>query len=131
MNVDVRSYALFAMFGPVVPPPPPQRYIKTYETDRGGRLNGNSTYKLTVPQPVPGKLFWSVTVYDNETRSEVVTDQNSAALRSLFELRGGTTETPLDLYFGSEAPVGHEKEWIRTKPGKGWFTYFRSGSAGI
>jgi hypothetical protein len=43
--------------------------------------------KLTVPQPVPAKLFWSVTVYDAETRSEIQTDQGKAALRSLFELK--------------------------------------------
>ena len=30
----------------------------------GAYLDGGKTYKLTVPLPVPGKLFWSVTVYD-------------------------------------------------------------------
>jgi len=42
------------------------------------------TYKLTMPQPVPDKLFWSVTVYDTDTRSQVVTDQGKATLHSLF-----------------------------------------------
>src|SRR5262249_48597001 len=50
-------------------------------------LDGAKTYKLAVPQPVPGKLFWSVTVYDAETRSQIQTDQGKAALRSLFELK--------------------------------------------
>src|SRR5262245_60357220 len=49
-------------------------------------VDGSKTYKLTIPQPVPVKLFWSVTVYDPDTRSEIVTDQGKAALRSLFEL---------------------------------------------
>jgi len=30
----------------------------------GAYLDGSKTYKLTVPLPVPAKLFWSVTVYD-------------------------------------------------------------------
>jgi hypothetical protein len=30
-----------------------------------------------------------------------------------------------DLYFGPTAPAGKEKQWIKTIPGKGWFTYFR------
>ena len=34
-------------------------------------LDGGKNYKLTVPQPVPGKLFWSVTVYDADTRSQI------------------------------------------------------------
>ena len=26
---------------------------------------------------------------------------------------------------GPTAPAGHEGEWIKTLPGKGWFVYFR------
>ncbi len=38
----------------------------------GAFLDGGKTYKLTVPQPVPAKLFWSLTIYDPDTRSEIV-----------------------------------------------------------
>jgi hypothetical protein len=32
----------------------------------------------------------------------------------------------VDLYFGPKPPVaGRETNWIKTLPGKGWFTYFR------
>jgi len=94
--------------------------------DRNGNwLDGGKTYKLTVPQPVPARLFWSVTVYDPETRSQIVTDQDKAALRSLFELKDVSKATPTELYFGPSAPTGREGRWIKTIPGKGWFTYFR------
>ncbi|WP_020469483.1 DUF1254 domain-containing protein [Zavarzinella formosa] len=94
--------------------------------DGGGTyLDGGKTYKLTVPQPVPGKLFWSVTVYDSDSRSQIQTDQKKAALRSLFELKDMAGEKSIDLYFGPKAPTGHEGRWIKTIPGKGWFTYFR------
>jgi hypothetical protein len=90
----------------------------------GNYLDGGRIYKLSVPLPVPGKLFWSVTVYDADTRSQIQTDQRKAALRSLFELQdlSGTT---VDLYFGPGAPKGEESRWIKTIPQKGWFTYFR------
>ncbi|HEY1922998.1 MAG TPA: DUF1254 domain-containing protein [Tepidisphaeraceae bacterium] len=91
----------------------------------GATLDGGKTYKLNVPQPVPDKLFWSVTVYDTDTRSQVLTDQGKAALRSLFELKDKIGIAPIDLYFGPTAPAGHEGEWIKTIPGKGWFVYFR------
>jgi hypothetical protein len=91
----------------------------------GNYLDGGKTYKLTVPQPVPGKLFWSVTVYDAETRSQVATDQGKAALRSMFELKDKATGTAIDLYFGPKALAGQEDQWIKTIPGKGWFVYFR------
>ncbi|RSL18777.1 hypothetical protein EDE15_4379 [Edaphobacter aggregans] len=91
----------------------------------GAFLDGGKTYKLTVPQPVPAKLFWSVTVYDPDSRSEIVTDTYKAALRSLYELKDTSSAPSVELYFGPTAPAGHEAQWIKTIPGKGWFTYFR------
>ena len=94
----------------------------------GAYLDGGNSYTLTVPLPVPAKLFWSVTVYDATTRSQVQTDQGRAALRSLFELAPqadqGTGDS-VDLHFGPEPPEGAEDRWIKTIPGKGWFAYFR------
>src|SRR5215510_6602215 len=91
----------------------------------GAYLDGGKAYKLTIPQPVPVKLFWSVTVYDTATRSQVQTDQDKAALRSLFELKDVKGNAPVDLYFGPKAPAGQEGRWIKTEPGKGWFAYIR------
>jgi hypothetical protein len=91
----------------------------------GNYLDGAHSYKLTVPLPVPARLFWSVTVYDAETRSQIDTDQGGAALRSLFELRDVDGDS-IDLFFGPEAPAGDgAQRWIKTIAGKGWFVYFR------
>jgi len=91
----------------------------------GTYLDDARTYRLAVPQPVPGKLFWSITVYDAETRSQIRTDQNQAALRSLFELADTGTGAAGELWFGPVAPEGAEGRWIKTIPGRGWFVYFR------
>ncbi|EEF62693.1 DUF1254 domain-containing protein [Pedosphaera parvula] len=91
----------------------------------GAYLDGGKSYKLTVPQPVPAKLFWSVTVYDAQTRSEVQTDQDKAALRSMFELKDVAGTAPVDLYFGPTPLAGQKGRWIKTVPGRGWFAYFR------
>jgi hypothetical protein len=90
----------------------------------GAFLDGSKAYRLSVPQPVPAKLFWSVTVYDVETRSEISTDQGYAALRSLFELKD-VIGSSVDLHFGPRVPAGSEGRWIKTIPAKGWFVYFR------
>lgn len=94
--------------------------------DRSGAyLDGGKNYKLTIPQPVPGKLFWSVTVYDSVTRSQVQTDQDKAALRSLFELKDVSASEPVELFFGPDKPATGDNRWIKTSPGKGWFAYIR------
>ena len=90
----------------------------------GEYLDGGKTYRLTVPLPVPGKLFWSVTAYDAQTRSQVKTSQGKAALRSLFELKNVAGKS-VDLYFGPKAPKDAKDRWIKTSSGRGWFVYFR------
>jgi hypothetical protein len=35
------------------------------------------------------------------------------------------TDGSVDIYFGSQAPEGKEKNWITTSPGKGWVLYLR------
>ncbi|MFJ9516953.1 DUF1254 domain-containing protein [Kitasatospora sp. NPDC101801] len=91
----------------------------------GAYLDGGRTYRLRVPLPVPYSLFWSITLYDAQTRSEVVTEQGRAALRSLFEKLEPEGADHVDLWFGPDEPTGAEGRWIRTAPGRGWFTYFR------
>jgi hypothetical protein len=73
--------------------------------DREGLyLEGAQQYKLSVPLPVPGKLFWSVTVYDADTRSQIQTAQRKAALRSLFELKD-VEGSSVELFFGPTEPL--------------------------
>ena len=55
------------------------------------------------------KLFWSVTVYDAETRSQVQTDQGRAALRSLFELKGQSGDRRSISTSGPRAPDGQRR----------------------
>jgi hypothetical protein len=91
----------------------------------GAYLEGGKEYRLSIPLPVPGKLFWSVTVYDAETRSQVQAEQGKAALRSLFELSDIPATGSAELRFGPARPTGHDGCWIQTIPDRGWFVYIR------
>ncbi len=94
--------------------------------DKGGAyLDGSRNYVLKVPQPVPASLFWSVTVYDSKTRSQIATSQDKAALRSLVETFVPNADGSIDLHFGPREPEGRAGQWIKTSPGEGWFAYFR------
>jgi hypothetical protein len=93
----------------------------------GAYLDGTRFYTLQVPQPVPAKLFWSLTVYDARTRSEIRTAQGKAALRSMFELADISAKEPVRLHFSPARPDDDraDSRWVQTIPGAGWFTYFR------
>lgn len=93
--------------------------------NKGEYVDGAKTYKLKIPLPVPAKLFWSVTVYDAETRSPITTDQNKAMLNSQFKLKNKMRSKNNDLYFGPKPPKWKSEQWIKTIPNKGWFVYFR------
>jgi hypothetical protein len=95
-------------------------------------LDGSKTYTLHVPKDVPAKDFWSMVVYDPQTRSELQTDQQFPSVNSKRKLADGTTPamTPnadgsATLYFGPTAPAKNPGNWVQTIPGKGWFSLFR------
>ena len=93
---------------------------------KGGEiLDGGKTYKLTLPPNVPVKDFWSVTVYDPQTRSMLQTDQTFPALDSYNENMQRNADGSWDIYFAPEAPEGQEGNWIQTIPEKSWFIILR------
>jgi len=100
-------------------------YFYTPRDATGAYLDGAKNYKLSVPGPVPAKLFWSVTVYDSETRTIIDTDQGRGAVRTMFENPKANADGSFDVYFGPQAPKGKENQWVKTIPGKGWFTFLR------
>jgi hypothetical protein len=93
--------------------------------ETGAYLDGGRSYRLSVPLPVPGKLFWSVTVYDARTRSQVQADQGKAVLSSLFDFGDLGDVSSVDLHFGPNPPEHSNSRWIQTLPDAGWFVYFR------
>jgi hypothetical protein len=105
------------------------QYLLTTLDANGNPFDGAKTYKVVLPKDIPAARFWSFTVYDNQTRSMLQTEQpypragsqsypSPAAVPSAD---GSTT-----VYFGPKRPQGvKEGNWIQTNPGKGWFVILR------
>lgn len=91
----------------------------------GNYLDGGKTYCLHLPPNIPVNNFWSLIPYDTQTRSVLQTDQRDTALTSESETVQANEDGSVDVYFGPKAPVGKERNWIQTVPGKGWFTMLR------
>ena len=88
-------------------------------------LDGSKTYKLTLPKSIPAKDFWSLVIYDPQTRSLLQTDYKFPSLNSERNDVKANADGSTDIYFGPKAPAGKENNWIQTVPGKGWFVILR------
>lgn len=96
------------------------------EHDAAGRyLDGGKAYRLHLPPNIPAKDFWSVVVYDPQTRSFLQTDQQFPSMSSQKKDLIVKRDTSVDVYFGPEPPAGKEANWVQTVPGKGWWVGLR------
>jgi len=95
-------------------------YAITVRDASGNYLDGGQTYKVTLPGPIPAKNFWSFTVYDNQTRSLLPTDQKLSGLDSTLPDIQINQDRGVTVWFAPKAPAGHEKNWVQTWPGKGY-----------
>jgi len=96
------------------------------EHDAAGQyLDGAKNYRMHLPPNIPAKDFWSLLVYDPQTRSMLQTDQRFPSCNSQKQGLIINPDTSVDVWFGPKSPHGKEANWIQTIPGKGWFVMLR------
>jgi len=93
--------------------------------DRNGRaLDGNKTYRLVVPPKAPTSQYWSATVYDRETHALVKGLTRASRASNASELKQNA-DGSVDVWFGAQAPVGKESNWVPTDPKRQFEVLFR------
>jgi hypothetical protein len=130
--VDLDAKAMFFFYATGITPAMTEKmvgrgsqYAGAFVDAKGSPLDGSKTYKLHMPPNIPARDFWSFTVYDNQTRSMLQTDQQFPAVGSLTKGLVTNADGSVDVYFGPKAPAGKEANWVQTVPGKGWSTLLR------
>jgi hypothetical protein len=129
-NLDARTnfYYLATVNTPAMAVKLPGRgsqYAMAYTDGAGNAFSGAKNYKLNVPGNVPAKDFWSLVVYDPQTRSELQTSQPFPSKNNRRDKLVTNADGSVDLYFGPKAPAGKDANWVATVPNKGWFAIFR------
>jgi hypothetical protein len=101
------------------------QYALAVRDAAGSYLDGSKTYRLHLPPDIPVKNFWSILVYDPQTRAMLQTDQQFPSLSSQKADIVVNPDSSVDVYFGPEPEAGKEANWVQTIPGKGWFVILR------
>ena len=101
------------------------QYAIAYLDRTGDALDGSKTYRIHLPPNVPAKDFWSFTLYDNQTRAMLQTDQRFPGIDNLGQDLKKNADGSFDVFFGPTAPKGMENNWLQTVPGKGYNIIFR------
>jgi len=101
------------------------QYAVAYLDAKGDPFDGGKIYRVHLPPNVPVNAFWSLTVYDNQTRAMLQTDQRFPGIDSNKVGLQQNADGSCDIYFAPEAPRGKGSNWIQTVPGRGWNVILR------
>ena len=105
------------------------QYLLANVDSNGDQFDGSETYRVVLPKDIPAARFWSLTVYDNQSRSMLQTPQRYPRAGSQSYPTPAAVPNPdgtTTVYFAPRQPQGVERgNWIQTDPAKGWFVILR------
>jgi len=85
-------------------------------------FDGSRTYKVTLPKGIPEANFWSLTLYDNQTRSMLDTPQGyprAGSQKYPSPAAEANSDGTTTVYFGPTQPAGVKRgNWVQTTPGR-------------
>jgi len=126
------AYSGFFFYATVITPAMEEKmigrgsqYAGAFVDANGNPLDGGKSYRLRLPPNIPVKDFWSITLYDSQTRAMLQTGQAFPSVSGQTKGLLVNADGSVDVYFGPQAPAGKEQNWIETVPGKGWNTLLR------
>jgi hypothetical protein len=95
----------------------------------GDPFDGAKTYRIRLPKDIPAARFWSLNLYDNQTRSLLQTPQRYPRAGSqMYPSPAAEAEPDVStvVYFSPARPDGVAPgNWIQTDPEQGWFVVLR------
>jgi hypothetical protein len=101
------------------------QYLMIMRDGDGAFFDGSRNYRFTLPPDIPESRFWSMMLYDRQTRSMLQTEQSMPDVGSQSGKVVTNPDGTTDVYIGPTAPEGKQSNWLQTNPEKGWFGILR------
>jgi hypothetical protein len=102
-----------------------QAYLGAHRDRDGNALDGGKSYRLHLAAGVPAAQFWSVTIYDLETRRPLENATGVVDRTSRQTALVKNTDGSVDLFFGPQVQPGNEANSLLTVTGRAWFALLR------
>jgi hypothetical protein len=100
------------------------QHIILYDS-HGNLLEGGKRYQLHLAANIPASDFWSIIVYDSLSRLIIHNDQPWPSIfRNKMNLVYNN-DGSVDVWFGPSEIEEKESNWVKTIPGKKWYTLLR------
>ena len=90
----------------------------------GSFLMGEHTYRIHLPPDVPVANYWSIVLYDADTRALMDNGQPFPSVASNQKVTYNK-DGSADVYLGPTPPKNKDANWIKTVPGRGYFAGIR------
>lgn len=100
------------------------QYMASYDSV-GNPLEGERNYKMNLPPNIPARHYWSVILYDSQSRLMIQNDQLWPSVYSNSKTLEINQDGSIDVLFSPNAPGGKENNWVKTIPGKTWYLILR------
>jgi hypothetical protein len=105
------------------------QYLVAFKDANGAYLDGDAQYTVNLPPDIPEVRFWSLTLYDTQTRSMLQTPQRFPRAGSQSFPTPAAEANPdgsTTVHFAATKPDGvPEGNWIQTDPERGFFAILR------
>ena len=95
------------------------QYLFSLRDSDGNLLIGENSYQLHLPANVPAANYWSIVMYDSDTRALLNSGQPFSSVASNQDITVNK-DGSVDIYFGPTEPKVENTNWIKTVPGRGY-----------
>ena len=123
INFFHKAYSTSAAMVIAMPGKGSQYLLGIRDTD-GDFLSGGQAYRVHLPANVPAENYWSMVLYDADTRSLLDNGQPFPSIASNSNLKPNADGSS-DIWFGPAPPKTGSANWIKTIPDRGYFAGMR------